>query len=216
MREDVCNKIKPDIKLSSNVIYLSGFGKNEVCLLGSFETDIEIDRKQFPCTIHVVPNKATNMSFIVGSDILATAELTINSDGITVYKTSPTKFLAEINVIEEQPLDIGCTDPNIREKVEEIVKTYQINKCKTTDVNMRIIPKDEKSIFQKPRRLPAPKRDVVKKQVAEWLNESIVEEYTSKYASPVVIVKKKMDHHACVSTIESLIEQLKKTTVTAN
>ena len=61
-------------------------------------------------------------------------------------------------MIEKQPLDIGnVTDPKVRKEVEPIVEMYQVNKCKTTDVSMRIVPKDERPIFQKPRRLPAPK-----------------------------------------------------------
>ena len=55
-------------------------------------------------------------------------------------------------MIEKQPLDIGdATDPKVREEVKMIVEEYQINKCKTTDVSMRIVPKDERPIFQKPR-----------------------------------------------------------------
>jgi len=56
---------------------------------------------------------------------------------------------------------------------------------------MRIVPKDEKPVFQKPRQLPAPEREIVEKQVTEWFNDGVIEESTSEYASPVVVVKKK-------------------------
>jgi len=114
----------------------------------------------------------------------------INAKGITVRKT-PTRFLAQINTIEEQALDIDSTDPKICKEVEEVVKSYQVDKCKTTEVNMRIVPKDEKPVFQKPRQLPAPEREIVEKQVTEWFNDGVIEESTSEYASPVVVVKKK-------------------------
>jgi len=55
IRKDVYNKIKPNT-LSGDAICLTGLGKNEMHSLGCFETVIEIDREQFPCTIHVVPN----------------------------------------------------------------------------------------------------------------------------------------------------------------
>lgn len=154
--------------------------------------------------MRVVPNEATNTSLIIGSDILAMAEVTINANGITIRKAMPTEFLAQINVIEEQALDIGCADPIIREKVKAIVNSYHTNKCKTTEVSMRIVTKDEKPIFHKPRRLPAPEREIVEKQVTEWLNEGIIEECTSEYASPVVVVKKK-DGSPRVLIIEDLI-----------
>jgi len=150
--------------LLGDAICLTGFGKNEVRSLGCFETVIEIDCEQFPCTIHVVPSETTNTSLIIGSDVLATAEMIINAKRITVRKTSPTRFLAQINTIEEQALDIGSTEPKIHEEVKEVVKSYRVNKCKTTEVSTRIIPKDEKPVFQKPRRLPAPEREIVEKQ----------------------------------------------------
>lgn len=190
MREDVYNKVKPG-KLTSNAIHVTGFGNNEVRSLSCFETIVEIDSERFPCKMHVVPNEATNSNLIIGSDILAMAEVTIDANGITIRKAMPTEFLAQINVIEEQALDIGCADPIIREKVKAIVNLYHTNKCKTTEVIMRIVTKDEKTIFHKPRRLPAPEREIVEKQVTEWLNEGIIEECTSEYASPVVVVKKK-------------------------
>ena len=56
---------------------------------------------------------------------------------------------------------------------------------------MRIVPKDERPIFQKPRRLPAPEREVVENQIAEWLNDGVIEKCSSEYASPVVVVRKK-------------------------
>lgn len=57
-------------------------------------------------------------------------------------------------------------------------------------MSLRIIPKDEKQIFQKLRRLPAPEREIVEKQVAEWLKDGIIEECISEYASSVVEVKR--------------------------
>ena len=54
---------------------------------------------------------------------------------------------------------------------------------------MRIVPKDERPIFQKPRRLSAP--DIVENQIVEWLNDGVIEKCTSEYASPIVVVRKK-------------------------
>lgn len=46
-------------------------------------------------------------------------------------------------------------------------------------------------ICQKPRRLPLPEREIVEKQIDEWVWEGIIEPYYSEYASPVVVVRKK-------------------------
>lgn len=56
---------------------------------------------------------------------------------------------------------------------------------------MRIILKEDKPIIQKPHRLPAPEKEIVEKQVEEWINDGTIEACTSEYSSPVVIVKKK-------------------------
>ena len=126
--------------------------------------NIIIDTDEYPCVVHVVPNS----SIIIGSDFLTMTEMTINNDGITIRRATPAQLLTQINVIEKQSLGIGnVTDPKAREEVETIVEEYQANKCKTTDVSMRIVSKDEKPISQKPRRLPAPEREIVENQIAE-------------------------------------------------
>lgn len=166
IREDVYNKVKSS-QLNGNIICLTGFGKNEVFSLDYTEMIIEIDFERYLCMIHV-PNEATNVSIIIGSDFLAMTEMTVNNDGITIRKAKPTEFLAQIDVIEKRlPLDIGSTDLKIRKEVKTMVETYQLNKCKSTEVIMRVISKDEKPIFHKPRRLPTPEREIIKKQVTE-------------------------------------------------
>jgi len=59
-------------------------------------------------------------------------EMTINKE-ITIQKTAPIKFLAQINVIKKQsPLDIGSTDLKVMEEVEIIVKIYN-QPCKCSE-----------------------------------------------------------------------------------
>ncbi|KYN05238.1 hypothetical protein ALC62_03866 [Cyphomyrmex costatus] len=179
MRKDVYDKMKSN-KLCENSICLTGFGKNEVNSFGCVNAIIEVDSEEYSCIVHVVPNEATNSSVIIGSDFLAMTEITVNNDGITIRRAT-VQLLTQINMIETQSLNIGnMTDSKVREEVETIVKAYQANKCKTTDVNMRIVPKDERPIFQKPRRLPAPEREIVENQIDEWLNDGVIEKCTSE------------------------------------
>jgi len=53
MHEDIYNRIKSS-QLDENIIYLTGFGKNEVFSLGYVETVSEVDYEQYSCMIHVV------------------------------------------------------------------------------------------------------------------------------------------------------------------
>lgn len=101
-------------------------------------------------------------------------------------------FLAQINVSEESQADVEIIpDVEIRNRVENLINTYEPKKCKTTEIKLKIILKDEKSIYQRPRKLAMPEKKIVEEQVQEWIKEGIVEPCSSEYASPVVVVKRK-------------------------
>lgn len=77
--------------------------------------------------------------------------------------------------------------------------TYEPNTVKTTNIELSLTLKDETPIFQTPRRLPLKERDIVERQVDDWINEGIVKPCSSEYASPVVVAKKKDgSHRLCV------------------
>ncbi|GFT05213.1 retrovirus-related Pol polyprotein from transposon 17.6 [Trichonephila clavipes] len=57
---------------------------------------------------------------------------------------------------------------------------------------MRIILKDEEPVCQPPRRLAFTERQEVNKQIEGWLNEGIIRPSSAEYASPIVMVKKKV------------------------
>lgn len=69
---------------------------------------------------------------------------------------------------------------------------YKPNKTKTTGIELNIILKDETPIYQSPPRLPPKEKEIVEEQVNNWMTEGIIEPCLSEYASPVVIVKKRM------------------------
>lgn len=100
MREDIYGKIGSE-QLLNTTIYLAGFGKGEARSVGCFQTIVKIDNEQFPCTIHVVKKNAMSINMIIGNDILNMAEVIINANGITIRKTLPTAFLAQINVFDK-------------------------------------------------------------------------------------------------------------------
>ncbi|GBN96450.1 Retrovirus-related Pol polyprotein from transposon 17.6, partial [Araneus ventricosus] len=55
----------------------------------------------------------------------------------------------------------------------------------------RIILKDDVPVYQPARRLSFPENQAVNKQIDEWLDQGIVRQSSSEYASPIVLVKKK-------------------------
>ncbi|GFX54494.1 retrovirus-related Pol polyprotein from transposon 412, partial [Trichonephila clavipes] len=65
------------------------------------------------------------------------------------------------------------------------------NKIKTTDIELSITVTDDKPIYHSPRRLPFTERDIVDKQIDEWIQNGVIEPCSSAYASQVLVVRKK-------------------------
>ncbi|GBM87663.1 hypothetical protein AVEN_90220-1, partial [Araneus ventricosus] len=83
------------------------------------------------------------------------------------------------------------TNPRIRKELSELINNYIPIKTETTYVSMRIILKDDVPVYQPARRLSFPENQAVNKQIDEWLDQGIVRQSSSEYASPIVLVKKK-------------------------
>ncbi|GFS89254.1 retrovirus-related Pol polyprotein from transposon 297 [Trichonephila clavipes] len=89
---------------------------------------------------------------------------------------------------------------------------------------------DDKPIYHSPRRLPFTERDIVDKQIDEWIQNGVIEPCSSAYASQVLVVRKKdgsprvcidfrklnrvlvMDHYP-LPLIEDILDKLQDTRV---
>ncbi|GBO30038.1 Transposon Ty3-G Gag-Pol polyprotein [Araneus ventricosus] len=165
LRKSVFDKLNM-CKLYPLNLSLSGFGKCKVNPLGYFKGNIKIDDFKCNADICVVENNVMSYDVIVGMNVLMQGETVINENGIVIKE----KFqrIEEVDSLSVLPIDIT---PN--------------------EVQLNIGP-DVPNIFKdKPRRLPFSKKKIVQTQVAEWLQQGIVEPCSSEYSSPVVIVRKK-------------------------
>ncbi|GFW30649.1 retrovirus-related Pol polyprotein from transposon 412 [Trichonephila clavipes] len=86
-----------------------------------------------------------------------------------------------------------------RRNLKKLIQDYKPEKTASTDVTI-IILKDEEPVCQHPRRLAFTERQEVNKQIEEWLNEGIIRPSSAEYASPIVMVKRKMDLRECALT----------------
>ncbi|GFX22303.1 retrovirus-related Pol polyprotein from transposon 412 [Trichonephila clavipes] len=153
-------------KLSKNKMLLTGIGEAQGTTIGSFEHEFEIDNENYSLTWHVVPADKLKLEAVIGSDLLEQASI--------------------------KELDLRHVENRqIKKELGKLIQNYKPDKTASTDVTMRIILKDEKPVFQPPRRLAYTERQEVNKQIEEWLNEGIIRPSSSKYASPIVMVKKK-------------------------
>ncbi|GFY23912.1 retrovirus-related Pol polyprotein from transposon 297 [Trichonephila clavipes] len=110
---------------------------------------------------------------------------------IEVSDASPQLFVFAIT--DDIPkFDIGPEIPKqTRNDVEALLVCYRPNKIKTTDIELSITVTDDKPIYHSPRRLPFTERDIVDKQIDEWIQNGVIEPCPSAYASQVLVVRKK-------------------------
>lgn len=189
IRKDVYDKMQLPI-MCEPTLTLTGFGKNKVDTIGFFATLIKIDDNDFPTTVHVVPKEATSMDVIIGQELLNQADLIINQEGIIITRR-PDDNLLHIAPTEDEIDVMETVKEENREKVKMLIRSYEPDKKKTTNVEMKIIMKDEEPIYSRPRRLPFNEREIVENQVKEWISNEIIEPCSSEWASAVVIVRKK-------------------------
>lgn len=69
--------------------------------------------------------------------------------------------------------------------------SYKPQKVKSNNIQMHIMLHKKQPIYSSPRRLAFAHREVVDKQVEEWLNDDIITPCVSEYASPVLLTTKK-------------------------
>jgi hypothetical protein len=65
-----------------------------------------------------------------------------------------------------------------------MVNNYQPNQIKEAPIELKIFVRDDIPVAQRPRRISLMEQEVVEKQVAEWLNNGIVQVSYSEYSSP--------------------------------
>ena len=215
--------------LETKILELNGIGKEKVKTLGTFKMTIGIDDVQMLADIHVMPDDHLPTNVIIGRNFLDKVTLIANSKEVKIMKTpqdaktefktiEDTKkkivmnekenckkessiFLSKIAEDNDLELDIGQTKYNTI--IKNIVRDYTPIKVEETTVKLKLILTDEEPVFETPRRLPKIECDEVQRQINNWLNDGIVRLSSSDFASPIVLVKKKMVKLEFVWTIES-------------
>ncbi|GBM96973.1 Retrovirus-related Pol polyprotein from transposon 17.6, partial [Araneus ventricosus] len=195
IREDVSKGIIEQSKLSRDIVVLSGLGKYEVKTKGSFQREIELDGEKYSVTWHVVPTPYLEFQAVIGSDILEQAFVGFDRKGVYFRKHEDKVWFMHTQVYEariEDEIEVKhVTNPRIRKELSQLINNYIPKKTETTNVSMRIILKDDVPVYQPARRLSSTENQAVNKQIDEWLDQGIVRQSSSEYASPIVLVKKK-------------------------
>lgn len=195
LRQDIFDTYFTDIELDKDTILIRGLGANKTETLGSFRKNALVDGEEVCLRFHVIPSNATGFKAILGNDILSQVDVNFSNSRTTVIKKDRDNFMMQMILDESkefEEIDVKhVKNPQQRKEIKDIFDNYRPDKCKTTDIEMKIVLKTETSIFQSPRRLAMPEKMIVEKQLEEWLREGIIRPSSSEYASPVVLVAKK-------------------------
>lgn len=90
--------------------------------------------------------------------------------------------------VEENELDIKR---QFKDKLQQIVSEYIPAENVKTPIETKIRLTDDIPVTLRPRRLALKEKDILNKQVEEWLEGDVIRPSVSEWASPVVIVPKK-------------------------
>lgn len=165
-------------------------------MLGKTHVNIHIDDCSFDITFHVVPDALLQCAMLIGTDFLNDVELQVKEGVVNISKISEqsSEIFAlnkidlsdEINYVNvEHIIDQKC------KKIKELVSSYRPEKVRDVGIELNIVLKDETPVYQRARRLAVSEQRVLDEQIHKWLDEGIIQQSHSDYASPVVLVKKK-------------------------
>ena len=79
----------------------------------------------------------------------------------------------------------------IEKLIQEFPEITKINPGKTNQIKHKILTEHQQAVRQRPYRIPPALKENVIKELTELLENGVIEESTSDWASPIVVVKKK-------------------------
>jgi predicted aspartyl protease len=180
--------------LENESIKFTGIGSGNLHTLGIAEVTMNVDDDDFDLKMHIVAESVTKHDMILGNDFLKTVELNYKHGDAKISKLNdePESEICKIDCIVEEDVDLShINDENVKHNVKQMIEAYTPTNEKQVDMKARIILNDDTPVAQCARRLAHVEKEIVNKQIAEWLDDGIIRQSTSDYASPVVLVKKK-------------------------
>ncbi|KAG5866714.1 hypothetical protein JTB14_035548 [Gonioctena quinquepunctata] len=205
IRQDVYEAYFKDIDLNGESVTLRGIGSNRVATMGFFERNVSINEEELVLKIHVIPCETSNFKAIVGNDILAQVDVVFRDGEIVVFEKERHNFLWTITLDEEANKETEIVDViNIkneenRKEVKKLIEEYHPEKIMDADVEMKIILKNEESIYQSPRRLAITEKE--ERFVSTIFRKLLVENIMLYYMDDMVILS---------STEEEGLERLRR------
>ena len=150
-----------------------------VCLMNTATVDIQLHAGQ----------RVSEFIPLVESDLLATT-LSENNSSITCSTATPVAIQHQLEAALSPSLNVH-EKQNILSTLLRFSNVFEETLGHTNVVQHKIVTGNSRPIRQYPRRLPFAYREETSKQVAEMLDQGVIQASSSPWASPIVLVKKK-------------------------
>ncbi|XP_053699437.1 uncharacterized protein LOC128746413 [Sabethes cyaneus] len=187
--------VKNGAQLNTSNMKVRGYGGSvkEVC--GKSMLNVSIENEVFEILVYVVPIEAIDMEMLIGMDFLCSVNYSITPQGVKVEKFPTKEPESDVKWIRRIEEYVGTNEFDVphkyRDKVISSIESYSPEASVTAANKLKIKLCDNEVVCVNPRRLAPLEKDVVKKQINEWLANGIIQPSESEYASAVVVVPKK-------------------------
>ncbi|XP_058064691.1 uncharacterized protein LOC131214326, partial [Anopheles bellator] len=185
-------------QMKASTMQVCGYGGEISTVDGEVKLNTIIDDESYDIRFYIVPNTAINVQLLIGMDFLNEVNYAITPDGVKVKKyhlpnDETERCEAEwIRCIAEVVDDKELSAPYpFRGDIKKMVENYHPKESVVATNTLTIRMKDDEITCDNPRRLAPLEKEVVKKQIDEWMKNGIIQPSESEYASPVVVVPKK-------------------------
>lgn len=193
----VCEKIakRAQCEIEHSNTTVRGLGGGRICALGNTRVLIRTEDTEVELEFLVVPDSTLPYNVIIGEDIL-------NYEKLCVKKVNDEKRLlrfpsrsssppAELqcNLIEELPSEVRQPLKVLLQHYEHMFTTgNKVRSVNTGELN--IVLKENRTVRYQPYRLSFSQREEVRKIVDDLLENGIIRESVSPFASPIILVAK--------------------------
>lgn len=154
------------------------------------------------CGLIEVSNCSNYALLLLEGEILARGLLCEEQDLPKIAQ----KSIDQVLTVDIDKIQCGSQRTEIREKLFKILTEYSDCFSKDTTelgctdkIEMKIELNTEKPICYRPYRLSVAEKEIVREKVDDMLKNNIIQESTSDFASPIILVRKKNgDYRLCV------------------
>ncbi|CAH2089617.1 unnamed protein product [Euphydryas editha] len=196
LKESYCDKLMGTAR--KDVVYLSGIGGNDLLCTTQIQSEVRIDDRLISLLFHVVPDCNISDPIIIGRDIFDLGLcVKIDNDNLVIYAKEQSNFCNKADSLDFNQIDTDLEGRD-KEMLISILKKYSDSfiegtptKRVKTGVCELILVDPQKVVYRCPNKRSPIEKQIIREQVQKLLDAGVIQESSSPFASPIVLVKKK-------------------------